>query len=279
MKIKNKKLRIFLSRKVSVIAAFVLIIMIFAAFAGPYLTLYDPVAVNPRSAHQGISAEHWLGTDVLGRDSFTRIIHGGQLSIGLALFGVSIGVSFGLIFGLISGYYGGILDVLLSRFIDSLMAVPAFMIAIISLAFLGSGGINTGIAVGISTIPLFMRITRAGVLSVKEADYIKSCRIMGLSNLRIILIHILPGVMPLIVVTFTLQLGTAMLTASALAFLGIGVNPPAIEWGSMVSAGRPAMLSSPLGIIAPGLAITLFVICTSLVGDGLRDALDPKSAE
>ena len=279
MKIKSKKLKIFLSRKISVIAAIGLIIMLFAAFVGPFLTSRTPYEMDFHNIFSGISRENWLGTDHAGRDLFTRIIHGGQLSIGLALFGVSIGVSFGLVFGLISGYYGGIPDALISRFIDFLMAVPAFMIAIISLALLGPGGINTGIAVGVSTIPLFMRMTRSQVIAIKESDYVKSCRIIGVSDLRIIMTHILPGIWPLIAVTFTLQLGTALLTAAALSFLGIGVNPPTPEWGSLLSAGRTHMLAFPLGIMAPGIAITLFVMCTSLIGDGLRDALDPKSVE
>ncbi|MCL2565030.1 MAG: ABC transporter permease [Defluviitaleaceae bacterium] len=279
MKIKSKKLKIFLSRKISVIAAIGLVLMLFAAFAGPFLTSHDPNEMDFNNRFGSISRENWLGTDWSGRDMFTRIIHGGQVSIGLALFGVSIGVSFGLIFGLISGYYGGVTDALISRFIDFLMAVPAFMIAIISLALLGPGGINTGIAVGVSTIPLFMRMTRSQVIAIKDSDYVKSCRIIGVSDSRIIVTHIMPGIWPLIAVTFTLQLGTALLSTAALSFLGIGVSPPTPEWGSLLSSGRVNMLAFPLGIMAPGIAIMLFVMCTSLVGDGLRDALDPKSVE
>lgn len=279
MKIKNKRLKIFLSRKLSVAAAIVFTIMIFGATAGPFLTRHDPIALDARNRFQSISSTHWLGTDASGRDTFTRMVHGAQLSMGLALFGVSIGLSFGLIFGLASGYYGGFLDSLISRFIDFLMAVPTFMIAIISLLLLGSGGINTGIAVGISSIPLFMRMTRGQVIAIKNLEYVKSSRMIGLSDFRIIMTHIIPGILPLIVVTFTLQLGTALLASSALSFLGIGVNPPTPEWGSMVADGRPFMRSDPIAIMAPGIAITLFVMCTSLIGDGLRDALDPKTAE
>ena len=279
MKIKNKKLKIFMSRKLSVAAAVVFIIMLLAVFVGPYLTVHDPTALDARNRLQGICSTHWLGTDDVGRDVFTRLIHGGQLSIGLAMFGVSISLVFGIVMGLISGYYGGITDTVLSRFIDFLMSIPTFLIAIVSLAILGSGGVNTGIAVGVAGIPLFMRITRSGVLAVKDLDYVRSSRMMGLSDSRIIMTHILPGIIPLLVVTSTLQLGTALLTASALSFLGIGVNPPTPEWGLMLSAARTHMLAIPLGIIAPGTAIMLFVMCTSLIGDGLRDALDPKSID
>jgi len=279
MRIKNKKLRILLSRKLSVAAAVVLIIMILTAFIGPFLTTYDPHEMDLSRRYAGISREHWLGADHMGRDLFTRIVHGGQTSIGLAFFGVSIGVSFGLLLGLISGYYGGIIDVLASRFIDFLMAVPTFMIAIISLAILGSGGINSGIAVGISTIPLFMRIARAQVLVVRESEHVKAALMTGVSDLRIIMTYILPEVLPLIVVAFTINLGTALLTISILAYLGIGVTLPTIEWGSIMSGGRGVMIAFPLGVIAPGIAVTLFVTCTSLLGDGLKDAFDPKAGE
>lgn len=277
MKIKSKKLRIFLSRKLSVAAAVILIIMMLSVFIGPHFTRFSPTEINIERRLSGISSEHWLGTDEIGRDFFARIVHGGQITMGIALFGVALGASVGLLLGIVSGYYGGVLDALLSRFIDILMAIPGLMIATIALGILGPGGINTGIAVGVSAIPAFMRMTRATVISVKETDYVKSCRIMGGSNLRIIVKHILPSAWPMIVVMFTLGLGTAVLTSSALSFLGIGVNPPTPEWGALISSGRTMMLAFPLGILAPGLAITLVVMCTSLIGDGLRDALDPKT--
>jgi len=279
MKIKNKKLKIFLSRKISVIAAVIFIIMLLVVFVGPFLSPHDPIRMDAGNRSQGVSWSHWLGTDDIGRDIFTRIIYGGQYSIGLAFLGVSISLVLGLTLGLSSGYYGGIFDAAVSRFIDFLMSVPAFLIAIVSLTILGSGGINSAIAVGISGIPLFMRITRSGVLAVKDMDYVRSCRMMGLSDSKIIVTHILPGIIPLIIVTSTLQLGTALLTVSALSFLGIGVNPPTPEWGSMMATARLFVLSSPRATIIPGSAITLFVMCTSLIGDGLRDALDPKSRE
>jgi len=279
MKAKNKKLKIFLSRKLSVIALAVFLVMMFAVFVGPYLTTHDPFMMDASNRFQGISSRNLLGTDAMGRDVFTRVIHGGQLSIGLAIFGVSIGAVFGLVFGITSGFYGGILDAIVSRIIDFLMAVPTFMIAIISLLVLGSGGINAAIAVGVSLIPIFMRIARAGIISIKDLDYVKSCRILGVSDSRILMAHILPGIMPLIVVTFTINLGTALLTISALSFLGIGVNPPTPEWGALMADGRLNLMDVPLGIIAPGIAMVIFVMSTSLIGDGLRDALDSKSME
>ena len=278
MTIKSKRLRIFLSRKLSVVAAVVFIFMMLALIIGPLITVHDPHQMYLPSRFQGISREHWLGADHMGRDLFTRIIHGGLTSVGLAFFSVVLGICVGTFFGLTSGYYGGVLDGVISRFIDFLMAVPTFMIAIISLAILGSGGINTGIAVGVSLIPVFMRISRSQTLIIKDSDYVKSALIMGMPNFKIIVKHILPGILPILIVTFTLNLGKALLSASAIAFLGIGVNPPNIEWGALLSAGRDTliMLNFPLGVIAPGVAIMLFVMCTNLIADGLRDALDPS---
>jgi len=251
--------------------------MTLLVFVGPYFTRFSPNEINVTRRLEGASREHWLGTDAAGRDQFSRLVHGGQVTMGIALFGVSMGTLFGLLFGVISGYYGGVLDSVLSRFIDILMAIPGLMIATVAVGILGPGGINTGIAVGVASIAPFMRMTRGSVISIKETDYVKSCRVVGGSNLRIIMTHILPSVWPLIVVMFTLNLGMAVLTSSALSFLGIGVNPPTPEWGALVSEGRTRMLTFPLGILMPGVAITLVVMCTSLVGDGLRDALDPKS--
>jgi len=278
MKIKSKKLRIFLNRPLSVAAAVIFIGILLLVFIGPHFTRFSPIEMDLDRRLLGISSEHWLGTDFAGRDQFSRIVHGGQTTMNIAFSGVFMGAFFGLLLGIVSGYYGGVSDALLSRVTDVLMAIPSLMIATIAAGILGTGGNNTAIAVGIASIPLFMRMTRATVLSVKELDYVKSCRMIGGSNLRIIVKHILPSVWPLLIVMFTLNLGTAVLTASALSFLGIGISPPAIEWGSLLSEGRTRMLQFPLGIIAPGIAITLVVMCTSLIGDGLRDALDPKSS-
>jgi len=277
MKIKSKKLKTFLSRPLSVAATVVFALLMLLVFIGPYFTRFSPTEINIDRRLLGVSSEHWLGTDAAGRDQFSRVVHGGQLTMGIALMGVSIGTFFGLLFGLASGYYGGLLDSILSRLMDILMAIPGLMIATVSVGILGNGAFNLGIAVGIASIPLFMRMSRAVAISVKETDYVKSCRVIGGSNLRIITMHIMPSVWPLIVVMFTLNLGTAVLTASAITFLGIGVSPPDVEWGLLLSEGRSRMLQFPLGIIAPGIAITLVVLCTSLIGDGLRDALDPKS--
>ena len=278
MKIKSRKINKFLKLKISVFAAALLILMVLTAIFGPELCKYSPYAQNQDNRFAPVSKEHWLGTDYAGRDTFTRVVYGAKISLGLALTGVGIGLITGVSLGLISGYYGGAIDSLISRAIELLMAFPGLFIALITIALLGRSNINTAFAVAMSTVPSFMRITRSNVIAIKETDYVKSCVIIGESDLRIILTHVLPNAISLIIVTFTLNLGTALLTVSSLSYLGIGVNPPEPEWGAMISASKDAVISYPIGIIAPGLAITAFVMCANLVGDGLRDVLDPKNS-
>jgi len=278
MKIKSKKINIFLSRKISVFAAIIFILMIITAAIGPDLCKYSPYEQNQNNRFAPVSKEHWLGTDYAGRDTFTRVIYGAETSLGLAVIGVTIGLVTGVSLGLISGYYGGAVDAVISRAIELLMAFPGLFIALITIAVLGRSNINTAFAVAMSTVPSFMRITRSNVIAIKNTDYVKSCIIIGESDLRIILTHVLPNAISLIIVTFTLNLGTALLTVSSLSYLGIGVNPPHPEWGAMISSAKDAVISYPLGTVAPGLAITVFVMCANLVGDGLRDAFDPKNS-
>ena len=277
MEKKSKKLNTFLQRKISVFAAAVLIFMVLVAIFGPGLCKYSPYAQNGDIRYAEISKDHWLGTDYAGRDTFTRVVHGAKTSLGLAVMGVGIGLVTGVSLGLISGYYGGNIDLVISRAIELLMAFPGLFLALITIAVLGRSNINTAFAVAMSVVPSFMRITRSNVMAIRETDYVKSCIIIGESDLRIILTHVLPNAISLIIVTFTLNLGTALLMVSSLSYLGIGVNPPEPEWGAMISAGKDAVIVQPMGIIAPGLAITIFVMCANLVGDGLRDALDPKN--
>ena len=277
MKIKSKKINTFLSRKISVYAAIVLIFMVLVAIFGPELCEFSPYAQNQDNRYAEVSKVHLLGTDYAGRDTFTRVIYGAKTSLGLAILGVSIGLVTGVSLGLVSGYYGGAIDTVISRAIELLMAFPGLFIALITIAVLGRSNINTAFAVAMSMVPSFMRITRSNVIAIKETDYVKSCIIIGESDLRIILTHVLPNAISLIIVTFTLNLGSALLTVSSLSYLGIGVNPPEPEWGAMISSAKDSVIAYPLGILAPGLAITIFVMCANLVGDGLRDAFDPKN--
>ena len=266
----------FFKRKVSVVAGCVLLLLIFTALFGPFLTRYSPTEQNLRNSRAGISAQHWLGTDLLGRDTFTRLVYGARISMAVSFFGVISGTFIGMILGVLSGYYGRWVDALISRSIDVLLSFPGLLLGIVVVAILGPGSMNTAIVIAIFCIPSISRITRGTVLTLKNEEYVQAAQVMGASSARIIFTHIIPNSISLIIVTVTLNLGTAILTASSLSFLGLGVQPPYPEWGSMLATAREVVRSYPLGVFAPGLVITITVLSFSLMGDGLRDALDPK---
>lgn len=261
MKNKHPVLRRFMRRKVSVVAAAVLILFVLIAILGPLVWQVDPLKQSVMKKYGPMTAQHPLGTDNLGRDTLARMIYG-------ALIGVLLGVS--------AGYFGGWVDAIISRFIDILLAFPGLLLAITIVAVLGPGSVNTVIAITIFTIPGLTRMVRSVVLSLKSSEYVEACKTMGESNLRIIFTHVIPNSMSQIIVNVTLSLGTAILTASSLSFLGLGVTPPEAEWGAMLSQMREVIRTYPTGVLVPGIAITLVVMSFSLVGDGLRDALDPK---
>ena len=273
---KKAVFRRFLRRKVSVVAACVLIAIIAVCLIGPLLMSTDPNAQDLLNAYAKPSAEHFFGTDNLGRDIFARILYGGRTSIAISFEGVIAGTVVGVIIGVCAGYFGGVVDTLLSRFIDILLAFPGLLLAIAVVAVLGSGTQNTVIAISIFSVPSVARMVRGEVLSLRTNDYIAASKVMGETNLRIICRHVVPNAVSQIIVNVTLQLGTAILTASSRSFLGLGVQPPNPEWGSMLSQAREVLRAHPLQAIIPGVAITLVVLSFSLVGDGLRDALDPR---
>ena len=269
-------LRRFVRRKVSVLGAVILLFFLLVALFGPMLCTQDPLAQDLVHKYQQPSAEHWFGTDNLGRDTFTRMIYGARVSLSISFAGVMSGCLVGVLLGVCAGFFGGWVDTLVSRLIDILLAFPSLLLAITVVAILGSGTENTAIAIAIFSIPSIARMVRGIVMSNKDAEYIQACRVMGASNARMIFTHIIPNAVSQIIVNITLNLGTAILTASSLSFLGLGVQPPAPEWGAMLSTGRDVIRAYPLAVLIPGIAITLVVMSFSLVGDGLRDALDPK---
>lgn len=269
-------LRRFARRKVSVLDAVILLFFLLVALFGPMLCTQDPLAQDLVHKYQQPSAEHWFGTDNLGRDTFTRMIYGARVSLSISFAGVMSGCLVGVLLGVCAGFFGGWVDTLVSRLIDILLAFPSLLLAITVVAILGSGTENTAIAIAIFSIPSIARMVRGIVMSHKDAEYIQACRVMGASNARMIFTHIIPNAVSQIIVNITLNLGTAILTASSLSFLGLGVQPPAPEWGTMLSTGRDVIRAYPLAVLIPGIAITLVVMSFSLVGDGLRDALDPK---
>ena len=273
---KNPVLHRFLRRKVSVAAACVLLVIILACVLGPVFIHTDPLAQDLLQSYQNPSAEHWFGTDNLGRDTFIRILYGGRNSLKISFEGVALGTVLGVLLGVCAGYFGGVVDTLICRLVDILLAFPGLLLAIAVVAVLGNGMQNTVIAISIFSIPGMARMVRGEVLTLRNSEYIAACRVMGEGNAQIIFTHVIPNAVSQIIVNATLSLGTAILTASSLSFLGLGVTPPDPEWGSMLSQAREVLRSSPLQAVIPGLAITLTVMSFSLVGDGLRDALDPR---
>jgi len=268
--------RRFLRRKVSVLGAVILIFFFLVAIFGPMLCSQDPLEQDLVNKYDDPSEEHWFGTDYLGRDTFTRMVYGARISLTLSFTGVLSGCAVGVLMGVCAGYFGGWVDTLISRIIDILLAFPSLLLAITVVAILGNGTQNTAIAIAIFSIPSIARMVRGIVMANKGAEYIQACQVMGASHSRIIFTHIIPNAVSQIIVNITLNLGTAILTASSLSFLGLGVTPPDPEWGAMLSTGRDVIRAYPIAVFVPGIAITLVVMSFSLVGDGLRDALDPK---
>ncbi len=255
----------------------VVIAMILAVAAlGPNVAPYDPLLPAPLDRLQGPSPEHFFGTDSLGRDIFSRIIYGSRISILIGLISVTISLVPGTLLGLLAGYFGDPLDSVIMRAMDVLLAFPAVLLAIFITAILGPNLTNTMIAVGLVYVPHYARIVRSSVLSLKEQLFVQAIRHLGGGHLRVILGHILPNAVPPIIVYATLGMGTAVLQAAALGFLGLGAQPPQPEWGAMLSEGRQYIQLAPHVAAFPGAAILLLVLGFNLFGDGLRDVLDPS---
>lgn len=255
----------------------ILTLFIAGSLLAPLITPHDPIASSLSRALQAPSQEHLLGTDELGRDLLSRILFGARISLSIGLISVAIGLSVGMPLGAFSAYYGGRFDLLVQRLIDILIAFPGILLAIIIVSIMGVGLQNVMIAIGIAYIPTYARLVRGSVLSVKEMEYVAAARSLGISDLRIIARHILPNCLSPIIVQSTFQIATAILWAAGLGFLGLGAQPPDPEWGVMLSKGRVYMRTHPYLTYYPGLAIFLVVMGFNLLGDGLRDALDPRS--
>lgn len=262
--------------KMSMISLYVICLIILLTIFANVVTPYGFDTQDLSSTFQYPSLHHPMGTDNFGRDIFTRVLYGGRISLLIALFGALIGLVTGGLIGATAGYLGNIYDNVLMRFMDILMAIPSTLLAIAVSAALGSGIVNTMIAVGIGSIPLFARVTRSSILSVREQEYIESAKAIGASGPRILFKHMIPNAFASSLVIFTLRLADNVLIVSSLSFLGLGVQPPTPEWGSMISAGRQYMRDFWPIVVCPGLAIMVTLIAFNLLGDGLRDALDPR---
>ncbi|MCT4706875.1 glutathione ABC transporter permease GsiD [Enterobacteriaceae bacterium H11S18] len=256
--------------------AFVLLLIIIALIA-PWIAPFDAENYfDYDRLNEGPSILHWFGVDSLGRDIFSRVLVGAQISLAAGVFSVLIGALTGTFFGLLAGYYEGWWDRVIMRICDVLFAFPGILLAIAVVAIMGSGMANVIIAVAIFSIPAFARLVRGNTLVLKHQTYIESARSIGASDWTIIFRHILPGTVSSIVVYFTMRIGTSIISAASLSFLGLGAQPPTPEWGAMLNEARADMVMSPHVALFPSLAIFLTVLAFNLLGDGLRDALDPK---
>lgn len=255
---------------------FVVIGLVLTAIFAPYLAPYSETQMDLMHRFSGPSLQHFFGTDQFGRDLFSRIIYGSRISLQVGLIAVGIALVVGGLLGSVAGYYGGKIDNLIMRAMDILLAVPGTLLAIAVAASLGPGLFNLMIAVGISAVPQYARIVRSSVLSIRGQEYVEAARSVGSSDARIILKHILPNSMAPIIVQSTLGVAAAILNAAGLSFIGLGIQPPAPEWGAMLSGGRGYIRDYSYMTLFPGLVIMITIMALNFLGDGLRDALDPK---
>jgi peptide/nickel transport system permease protein len=268
--------RLLARNRSAVVGGCVLLVIILLALAASIISPYDPIKTNQRLSLEPPSISHLMGTDRFGRDIFSRVVWAGQTSLPIGLVAVGIGVLFGVSLGLLAGYYGGWFDAVSMRAVDLLLAFPGILLALAIIAVLGGSLTNLMIAVGISAIPDYVRITRGTVLSLKEREFVIAARVIGCRGPSIMFRHILPNVMAPLIVLATLGMAAALITGSALSFLGLGIKPPTPEWGNMLAEGREFLQHAWWVAFFPGAAIMLTVLSINLLGDGLRDALDPR---
>ena len=269
-------IRVLFSRGIVVFSTFVILLVICTAIFAPLLAPYDPYDQELSQTLLKPSSQHLLGTDALGRDTLSRLIFGSRNSLMVGVVALGIAAVIGITMGLLAGYLGGWVYTVIMRFVDSLMCFPMILLALVIAALLGGGMKNVMIALGIAMLPGYARLMCGQVLSVKENDYVLAANSIGGGNLRIMLSHVLPNCFPPLIVLMTMQIGAAILAEAGLSFLGIGIEPPAAAWGLMVNDGRMYLMTNPILSFAPGLAIMLVVFAFNMLGDGLRDALDPR---
>jgi peptide/nickel transport system permease protein len=269
-------LRTLLSRPTAVFGAVVLLEMTVLAVFAPWIAPYDPLATSWAAVRKAPSAAHWFGTDEVGRDLLSRVIWGARASLSAGVIAVSIAVSVGVPIGMVAGYVGGWVDAVIGRLTDAMLAVPFLILAIALAAFLGPSLGNAMIAIGVTATPIFVRLSRGQVLAARAEDWVEAARAVGNPPVRILLRHILPNILPPVMVQATLAVAAAIIAEASLSFLGLGQQPPAPSWGSMLNTAQRFLTQAPWMAIYPGIAIFLTVLAFNLFGDGLRDALDPK---
>ncbi|KKB61459.1 diguanylate cyclase [Robbsia andropogonis] len=272
----NRAWRKFKRNRAAVAGGVIVVLMVLVAFLAPWLSHYDPVQASFMDVRQAPSAAHWFGTDELGRDELTRMIWGTRASLSAGVVSVAIAVLIGLPLGLLAGYFGKVVDGVISRIADALLSIPFLILAIALAAFLGPSLTNAMVAIGVSAMPRFVRLTRGQAITVKAEEYVEGARAIGLGHGRIIIRYILPNVLPPIIVQASLTVATAIIAEASLSFLGLGQLPPAPSWGAMLNTAKDFVSQAPWMSIFPGIAIFLAVLGFNLLGDGLRDALDPR---
>jgi peptide/nickel transport system permease protein len=266
----------FKRNRLAVIGLIIILVFGFFAIFAPFLAPYDPVIADLEKNLEPPSAKHLLGTDELGRDILSRIIFGARASLIVGTVSVSIALACGILLGAISGYYGGLTDIIIMRIMDIILSFPTVLLAILIITILGPSLNNAMIAVGLSLAPEYAMLTRGMMLYIKELEFVEAARMVGANDFRIIFRHIMPNCLPPLLVQTTLNVGSAILSAAALGFLGLGAQPPTPEWGVMLSRGRTYLRMAPHVSVFPGLAIMAAVLAFNTAGDGLRDALDPR---
>jgi len=272
----RRALRRLVHRRGAMFGLGCVVFFILVAILAGVLAPYDPLQTSWSAVRKAPSAAHWFGTDEIGRDVLSRVIYGARASLLAGLVSVSIALALGVPIGLVAGYVGGFTDGLISRVVDAMLACPFLILAIALAAFLGPSLTNAMIAIGISATPIFVRLTRAQVLAVKVEDYVEAARAVGNSHWRIALRHVLPNVLPPLIVQATLATAAAIIAEASLSFLGLGQQPPAPSWGSMLNTAKNYVDNAPWMAVWPGLSIFMVVLSFNLLGDGLRDALDPR---
>jgi peptide/nickel transport system permease protein len=268
--------RVFLGRKLVVFGLIIIILFILVAIFAPLIAPYPANIPDLPSSLQGPSLKHWLGTDAMGRDTLSRIIYGSRTSLEIGLIVVILACLAGIILGTLAGYYGGWTHNIIMRFIDALMSFPMILLAMVITALMGSGMRNVIIALSVAMMPIYARVMCAQVLTIKSNDYVTASRSIGAGNLRIMIRHTIPNCFPPLIVLVTMMLGGVILAEAGLSFLGIGIKPPTPTWGNMINDGRLYLLTLPILSFAPGFALMLLIFAFNMVGDGLRDALDPR---
>lgn len=264
------------SRKIVLVSFVILCVIVLAAIFAKWVMPYDPNAINMRELLKRPSWAHWLGTDQYGRDILSRVIAGSQVSLVVGVLSVMIACAIGTALGMLAGFFGGLVDDVINRTSEAIRVIPQTVFAIALCAVFGGGILNMSIILGIANTTIYIRMMRGQVLSVKEQDYIMANRLQGAGPLRLMFRHILPNSVSPIIVTMTQQIGGTILSEAGLSFLGLGISQPTASWGNLVSDGREFLLSNPVYSLAPGIMIAIWVVCLNQVGDGLRDALDPR---